>query len=418
MRDGHVQVRVFLLQRKECIGQVPLGVAVGKAVLCAASEIHVRGIGLCIVVRNTADGHDAASLCTEEREERARDVIGRGKIDLKDVVVARFADLARNMIRPRVVDNGIGRRGHQLIAKRAHGIHIGEIGRQAADLRIGELGAQARFGRGGLLLVAVDHDQRTPQRQDMACECLSKSARRAKQRNALSRKGGRMLFEPRFRRHGLLTKLLCAAVGGRDRLDAGRAEGRIFKRAHALDRTARRTANGILQLLGVAAGFKHGLSRTEDGLGRIGDGLVARKTAHHAAIGKRLDEHIHKGRATAGYGAGRIHEFFVNTVAKPCVLHSGKEERNILLVCRCIRRIEDHALTHTRRRVRHHADGGIYTSRKRSKRLEIHTRRHADQQKAVGAAFQRVLDAVKNGGKHLRLHAEEDHVTRSRQLAV
>ena len=68
---------------------------------------------------------------------------------------------------------------------------------------------------------------------------------------------------------------------------------------------------------GWLAALKHQLRTAQDHLAADSCALARARPAGHAAVGQRLDELIHPGRAAAGHAAGRVDEAFRHSVQPP-----------------------------------------------------------------------------------------------------
>ena len=68
---------------------------------------------------------------------------------------------------------------------------------------------------------------------------------------------------------------------------------------------------------GVLAALKHQLCAAQDHLGGVLLRLGTGQAAGHAAVGQRLDELVHPGRAAAGHAAGRVDEAFRHSIQPP-----------------------------------------------------------------------------------------------------
>ena len=99
----------------------------------------------------------------------------------------------------------------------------------------------------------------------------------------------------------------------------------FFQHPHALDGAAAGAAHGVLECAGVLAALKHQLRTAQDHLGGVLLRLGTGQAAGHAAVGQRLDELVHPGRAAAGHAAGRVDEAFRHSIQPPGGGHQLQE---------------------------------------------------------------------------------------------
>ena len=157
-------------------------------------------------------------------------------------------------------------------------------------------------------------------------------------------------------------------------------------------------------------GLQQQLCRAAQHLRSVGQRLVPRQAAGHAAVGESLQKQRGKGRAAAGHGGARVQQMLLQPGRPSRVRHRAQEVLLLRLRHLAAAVVENQPLAHRHRRVGHDADDRVAAAEGGLDRLDRRARKHRHQHRRRLPRAQRVADLIHHRFQQIRLDAEEQIV--------
>ncbi len=192
--------------------------------------------------------------------------------------------------------------------------------------------------------------------------------------------------------------------------DHRRPEPHVLQRPDAFDGGPSRGADLVLELVGVLSSLQHHLRRSEHGLGRQPDRVLAGKAVEDPRVGHGVDDHVHERGGAPGYPGYRVHLGLRDLHGEP---RRGEHPLHLLLIIAAEAGgagVPHGPLQHHAAVVGHDPDG-LGSGRQLLQLLQGQPGDHADQD--LPFDFQLLGEDVRHV---LRLHREHEDVRMPRHL--